>query len=151
MDHAVLEARFRLVNKGEAELRGSRFGTCLTARERRGRRRVLRRPWPASYAYLALRRVRTLAFPFLGGGRSTPARARFGEAERNSLLRRSCPVLALTNLVHLFAHELTGLRARRFARTPVPLGFSDCLLSWRRIAPFKIQREHLKPTHEAPK
>jgi hypothetical protein len=58
----------------EAALRGSRFSTCLTARETRGRRRVLRRPWPASYAYLALRRVRALALPFLGGGRSMPAR-----------------------------------------------------------------------------
>jgi hypothetical protein len=58
----------------EPELRGSRFSACLTARETRGRRRVLRRPWPASYAYLALRRVRALAFPFPGGGRSTPAR-----------------------------------------------------------------------------
>src|SRR5262249_4372092 len=32
----------------EAVLRGSRFSTPLTARETRGRRRVLRRPWPAS-------------------------------------------------------------------------------------------------------
>src|SRR5262249_50095729 len=34
----------------------------------------LRLPWPASEAYSAPRRVRSLALPFLGGGRSTPAR-----------------------------------------------------------------------------
>jgi len=55
-------------------LRGSRLSTRNTARETLGRRRVFRLPWPASYAYSALLRVRALALPFRGGRSGTPAR-----------------------------------------------------------------------------
>ena len=56
----------------DAVLFGSRLSTRDTARATRGRRRVLRLCWPASNAYSALLRVRSLTLPFFGG--STPAR-----------------------------------------------------------------------------
>src|SRR5439155_19503174 len=58
----------------DAVLFGSRLSTRDTARATRGRRRVLRLCWPASKAYSALLRVRSLTLPFFGGARSTPAR-----------------------------------------------------------------------------
>jgi hypothetical protein len=57
-----------------AVLRGSRLRVRSTARDTRGRRRVFRLPWPASYAYSALLRVFAFALPFAGGGSRTPAR-----------------------------------------------------------------------------
>src|SRR5262249_59088845 len=81
----------------EPELRGSPFSTCLTARETRGRRRVLRRPWPASYAYLALRRGRDLALPFLRGGRWTPARPASGGPRASARCAEPAPGAAARN------------------------------------------------------
>src|SRR5262249_7575714 len=43
---------------------------------------------------------------------------RLGEADRDRLLRRASAVLAFPNVMHLFAHELSGLRRWR-----LPLGF----------------------------
>lgn len=39
--------------------------------------------------------------------------SRLGEANRDGLLRRSGAVLTVADVLHLLAHELTGLRARR--------------------------------------
>jgi hypothetical protein len=58
----------------EAVRCGSRLRARDTARETRGRRRVFRLPWPASYAYSALLRVFAFALPFPGGRSGTPAR-----------------------------------------------------------------------------
>lgn len=39
----------------------------------------------------------------------------FGKSDRDSLFRGARPVFAFANVLHLFAHKLTGLRARSFA------------------------------------
>ena len=44
-----------------------------------------------------------------------PGPARFGQANRDRLLRRSRAVLAFANVFHLLTHKFTRLRARRFA------------------------------------
>src|SRR5215813_12712965 len=44
-----------------------------------------------------------------------PSAPGLGKTDRNDLLRRPCPVLAMANLADLFAHELSCLRGGRFA------------------------------------
>jgi hypothetical protein len=55
---------------------------------------------------------------------------RFGKPDRNGLLRASRSVLSLTNMVHLFAHELARLRAGRFALASVFARPLDCSFFW---------------------
>jgi hypothetical protein len=73
--------------------------------------------------------------PCPAGGSRTPFRAALGarrrswqlhtrasslgETDRDGLLRRGCAVLALADVVHLLANELTCLRTRRLALTLV--------------------------------
>src|SRR5262249_5230688 len=66
---ACLESDLR-----EAVRLGSRLRTRDTARDTRGRRRVLRLCCPAAEAFSALLRLLVLVRPLLGGERSTPAR-----------------------------------------------------------------------------
>ena len=47
--------------------------------------------------------------------------ARLRQADRDRLFGRSCAVLALANVMDLFAHELTSLRARPICRRVCPV------------------------------
>jgi hypothetical protein len=53
---------------------------------------------------------------------------RFGESNRNRLLRRARAVLPLTDVFDLFANELAGLRGRRLPFTLGPSRAFQCLL-----------------------
>ena len=87
-----------------------------------------RRPSPP--AARAARRLRAPLGRALRARRRLPemnaGAPRFRQPNRDRLLRRSRAVLALTDVVHLFANELTSLRRRR-----LPLPF---------IAPRALQR-----------
>ena len=96
---------------------GSRLSAFDTARETRGRRRVFRLPWPASYAYSALLRVLALTLPFPGGRRAT---------DGNRLLWRPRSMLTAANPANLLMYKFAGLRGGRFARALVPPSLLDC-------------------------
>ena len=109
--------------------RAARGGAPRLLRERSARRRPVwfalegarhsaRDAWPAARLPLALpcliRVFGASAGPCLGF--AFPRRAerhagspRLGQADRNRLLRRSCPVLAAANLSDLLMHEFAGL------------------------------------------
>src|SRR6188508_2872703 len=69
-----------------------------------GRASVLRRLAPRSARRAAARR-----------GQLHPGPPRLGQTDRDGLLGVARAVLALANVLHLLAHELTGLRGRRLA------------------------------------
>src|SRR5262249_28470230 len=47
---------------------------------------------------------------------------RFGQSDRDRLLRRSCAVLAFAHVMDLFAHELAGLGGGTLALTTIAPG-----------------------------
>src|SRR5689334_20874506 len=68
-----------------------------------------------------------------------------GETDRDRLLRRSCAVLPLANVIHLFLHELPSLRARRFSFALVlPRALDRC--SFRHL----LLRRLTRPFHRPP-
>jgi hypothetical protein len=63
---------------------------------------------------------------------------RLVEADRNRLLGRCSAVFPFSDVVHLFAHELTGLSARRLALALVATRtFESFLLRHRSILPLR--------------
>src|SRR5262249_27857357 len=64
---------------------------------------------------------------------STP---RFGQTDRDRLLRRSRAVFALAHVIYFFSDELAGLGARTLALTPVAPGPLERSLLWQ-VAPAR--------------
>src|SRR5262249_19136700 len=94
-----------------------------------------------------------LTGPIRGGGASprrllTAARRRqvdagaprFGQTDRDRLLRRSCAVLALAHVIDFFSDELTGLGARTLALTPIAPGPLERSLLWHAAPPRRRVR-----------
>jgi hypothetical protein len=75
--------------------------------------------------------------PFLRRLQINTRAARLGKPYGNGLLRRARTVLAFTDMIHLFAYELTGLSARRLPLTFISANPLDGLLFWHVISPVK--------------
>jgi hypothetical protein len=64
---------------------------------------------------------------------------RLVEANRNRLLGRGCAMFSFSDVVHLFAHELSGLSTRRLALPLVATRtFQSFLLRHRSILPLRF-------------
>src|SRR5262245_47460574 len=79
----------------------------------------------------SIRSRRTLAssfagLSFLGWRQLDSGPSRLGEPDGDGLLRGSCPVFALADMVHLLANELAGLRRRRLPFLPILFCTFEC-------------------------
>src|SRR5262249_61190217 len=82
-----------------------------------------------------------------GGRRQVAAGPpRFGQTDRDRLLRRSCAVLALAHVMDFLAHELTGLRARTLAFTAVASGTLERSLLWHAAPPRRAGASRVPAT-----
>src|SRR5207248_6497538 len=68
--------------------------------------------------------------PAFGRSELDAGAARFGKPNGNSLLRRARSVLALADVMHLFANKFARLSAGRFSLARVFVGAFQCLLLW---------------------
>ena len=123
----------------DAEDRGSRLSASSRARDRFAEGLLFRFPWPASRSRSARFRVASDVVPFLGGGRSTPARRAFDNpmaiaccGERAPCLPlRICSISSRTNSPACVVGALPSRLSRR-ARSSVffsGIVASGCLIA----------------------
>ena len=109
-------ARARVCLSGERSLRGRAVTLALqsSANGVRSRARYFA-SWTPALGEIALGLAACARRSSLFGRELHSGAARLRQADGNGLLRRPRAVLALANVVHLFAHELAGLRRRRLS------------------------------------
>jgi hypothetical protein len=72
-------------------------------------------------------------------GRKFDARtARFGQANRDRLFRRTRAMLAFANVMHFLTHEFASLRGSRFSLAPIFFSPPECFLFWDIVSPFLL-------------